>query len=230
MENFKSEKLYIRVFNEIRKYIVKNNLSAGDKLPTEHEMCEMLGVSRNVVREAIKAMEIFGVLKSVPGRGILIQEFNMDFIFQHMFYYLVADREELITEILEIRKTLELGYMREAFASVTDEDIRQMRALAEAMAAKAAAGEISWAEDKAFHCLLFKNVNNRTLESIMTAAWNVEENFQLHEKKKQLTDVAQKHLDIVEALEQRDVEKFEQSMHAHWIPKVLRPARVYIRK
>ena len=80
LQNLKSQKLYIRVYDEIRNYIYKNNLKAGDKLPTEMEMCEMLGVSRNVLREAIKSLEITGIVSSKPGVGIIIRDFNVDYI------------------------------------------------------------------------------------------------------------------------------------------------------
>ena len=51
----------------------KNHLLPGDKLPSEMKMCEMLGVSRNVLREAIKSLEITGAVHSTPGVGIVIQ-------------------------------------------------------------------------------------------------------------------------------------------------------------
>ena len=86
LQNLKSQKLYIRVYDEIRNYIYKNNLKAGDKLPTEMEMCEMLGVSRNVLREAIKSLEITGIVSSKPGVGIIIRDFNVDYSnFAHRF-------------------------------------------------------------------------------------------------------------------------------------------------
>ena len=55
MKNLKSRKLYLQVYDEIKSYIEKNHLMPGDKLPSEMKMCEMLGVSRNVLREAIKS-------------------------------------------------------------------------------------------------------------------------------------------------------------------------------
>lgn len=74
LHNLKSEKLYIRVYDEIKEYIFRNNLQPGDKLPTEMELCESLGVSRNVLRESIKALEITGLVRSRPGVGIVIRD------------------------------------------------------------------------------------------------------------------------------------------------------------
>ena len=87
MRNLKEDKLYIQAFREIRSYIIRNELKAGDLLPTEQNMCQMLGVSRNVLREAIKSMELMGMIQSVPGRGTMIKEFNLDFIFQNVLFF-----------------------------------------------------------------------------------------------------------------------------------------------
>ena len=68
MKNLKrDEKLYISAFQEIRSYIIRNDLKPGDLLPTEQAMCESLGVSRNVLREAIKSMELMGMVR--PARA-----------------------------------------------------------------------------------------------------------------------------------------------------------------
>ncbi len=60
MRNLKNNKLYLQVYDEIKSYIIKNRLKAGDKLPTEMEMCSFLGVSRNVLREHRRCFEQAG--------------------------------------------------------------------------------------------------------------------------------------------------------------------------
>ena len=72
MAKQRDEKLYIRVFRELRDHILRNNLKPGDLIPTEKELCEKLGVSRNVLRESIKAMELMGIVSSRPGRGTAV--------------------------------------------------------------------------------------------------------------------------------------------------------------
>ncbi|HOQ63999.1 MAG TPA: GntR family transcriptional regulator, partial [Clostridia bacterium] len=72
------EKLYSRVFRQVRAYILQNNLQPGDLLPTEQALVEMLGVSRNVLREAIKSMELLGMVSAQPGRGTTLKAFSLD--------------------------------------------------------------------------------------------------------------------------------------------------------
>ena len=62
----------------IKEYIFENDLKAGDKLPTEVELMKTLGVSRSTIREAIKQIQMFGVLDVKPGQGAVIKEFDHD--------------------------------------------------------------------------------------------------------------------------------------------------------
>ena len=133
MRNLKSHKLYLRVYDELRNYIISARLRPGDKLPTEMEMCDSLGVSRNVLREAIKALEITGVVSSKPGVGIVIQEFNPDNLFRTLFYGLAIDSDSTLDQTLAVRRVLELGFLHEAFQTLEQDDIRSLREQVENM-------------------------------------------------------------------------------------------------
>ena len=124
----KAEKLYLETFREIRSYIINNGLKPGDMLPTEQAMCERWGVSRNVLREAIKSMELMGMVQACPGRGTQVKDFNLDFIFQNVLFFNMGDPEDdaRVREMFGIRKMLELGYMRQAFKALSGEDIAYM--------------------------------------------------------------------------------------------------------
>lgn len=116
LRNIKSKKLYLRVYDEIREYILQNKLQPGDKLPTEMEMCHQLGVSRNVLREAIKSLEITGIVTSKPGVGIIIRECNMDYIMSSFISNLSVNNDSHMEEYVEeLRRILEIGFMDAAF-------------------------------------------------------------------------------------------------------------------
>ncbi len=216
MKNIKEEKLYIQTFREIRSYIISNELKAGDPLPTEQAMCQMLGVSRNVLREAIKSMELMGMIQSCPGRGTVVKEFNLDFIFQNVLFFIVGEEKKSIREMLMIRKAIELSYMREAYLALTSEDIAKIRDSLEKIKAKWQQRIFFHADDKAFHMALFSHLNNGVLTSLLEAIWAVDENFQRVEKVKHLDNTISKHEAIVEALEQHDYNAFAKAMEAHF--------------
>lgn len=216
MRNLKEDKLYIQTFREIRSYIITHELKAGDSLPTEQAMCQMLGVSRNVLREAIKSMELMGMIQSCPGRGTVVKEFNLDFIFQNVLFFTVGEERKPIQEMLMIRKAIELSYMRQAYLALTSEDIRNIRESLEAIKAKWEQRIFFHADDKVFHMTLFRHLNNSVLNSLLEAIWSVDENFQREEKSKHLDDTIGKHEAIVDALERHDYEAFAKAMEAHF--------------
>ncbi|SUW30856.1 GntR family transcriptional regulator [Brucella abortus] len=65
--------LHVSVQESLRAYIEDNGLQAGAPLPPEGELAARLGVSRNSVREAIKALESVGVLESRRGIGVFVK-------------------------------------------------------------------------------------------------------------------------------------------------------------
>lgn len=216
MPQDRKEKLYAQVFREIRSIIIRNNLQPGDLLPTEQSLCEKLRVSRNVLREAIKSMELMGLVSALPGRGTVLQKFNLDFVFQNVIFASVGEEVKTITEMLDIRKKLELGFARAAFLTLQEDDIKEIRAILEHIKARWREHLFFHADDRAFHIALFARVNNSTLLSMMDAIWSIDENFKTDEKLKHLDDTIAKHENIVRALEMHNEEAFIAAMMAHF--------------
>ena len=67
--NERSERTYEKVVNYIQSEIWKGNLQRGERLPPERDLAELLGVSRNSVREALRTMSLMGFISSVHGAG-----------------------------------------------------------------------------------------------------------------------------------------------------------------
>ncbi len=213
----RNDKLYIRTYREIRKYIVQNNLQPGDLLPTEQKLCETLGVSRNVLRESIKSMELMGMVRACPGKGTEVQAFNLDFILQNVLFFQVGPQEEhSIREMFGVRKVLELAYMRQAFHAMTEEDVRALRSLADAMRDNWSRGVFFIQEDKDFHLTLFRSLHNDVLLSLLEAIWSVDDGFELEKKQPQLEQTVTKHEAIVAALENHSYPAFARAMEAHF--------------
>lgn len=232
MKNLKNRKLYMQVYDEIRDYIFQQQLRPGDKLPTEIEMCASLGVSRNVLREAVKALEITGIVASKPGVGIIIQEFNPDFLFQTLFYNLTLDSTALLKQTLAVRKTLELGFMKESFSTLQPEDIQNLRQQVSIMQKisdeKTALNsnrtgtffgpEFSKA-DAEFHRILYLHVDNIILLSIINAIWSCDKFHKQTVEIAYMQNTVNKHKQILEALEQKDYDAFSAAMHFHFNDK-----------
>ncbi len=227
----RNEKLYIQAFREVRSYIMQHKLQPGDLLPTEQQLCAQLGVSRNVLREAIKSMELMGMVRACPGRGTEVKEFSLDFIFQNVLFFHMDGEEKHVREMFSIRKALELSFMRQAFDSITKEDIAEMRACATEIRCRWEQGKMFEEADRRFHTALFRSLNHSILNSVLDAIWAADTGFQLEAldaiwaadtgfqleaKMPHLASTVTKHERIVDALEQYDYLAFAKAMLAHY--------------
>lgn len=212
----KENKLYIQAFREIRSYIIRNGLKPGDLLPTELEMCEKLGVSRNVLREAIKSMELMGMVQACPGRGTQVKEFSLDFVFQNVLFFSVAGEDKPVREMFGIRRMLELSYMRQAFYAINEDDIRVLHGCLRQMHESREDYTAFTEADRIFHTTLFRALDNSVLNSLMDAIWAVDAGFELEKKSPHLMTSISKHETIVKALEEYDYRAFARAMEIHF--------------
>ena len=73
MESVKRVPVVQQVVEKIKEYLFSGEVSVGDKLPVEKELCEQLEVGRGTVREALRMLEATGYVESRPGKGTLPQ-------------------------------------------------------------------------------------------------------------------------------------------------------------
>jgi DNA-binding FadR family transcriptional regulator len=214
MRNLKSKKLYLQVYEELRGFIVQNNLRPGDKLPTEMEMAATLGVSRNVLREAIKTLEIIGVVSSKPGVGIVVNGFNANFLSSCIFVNLIADDVDLVSQSQEVRKVLEMGFARQSFDTMTEGQLDELEHTLELMHTSDNRTDF-YALDAEFHKIILRNIKNDVLIAFVDSAWACDRYY----RSKFIDDSKlryEKHKRIYEALRQRDYAKFEQALTFHF--------------
>lgn len=214
MKNLKSPKLYFQVYDALREYIIKNNLKPGDKMPTEAEMTEALGVSRNVLREGIKTLEIIGVLSSKPGVGMIINSFNSNFLSSCIYLNLIADNIDLALDAQQVRKVLELGFAKQSFAKITDSKIARLEELVAQMSHLDDA-QAPYEIDKEFHGILLSDVPNQVLKAFADSAWACDKYFRQGEVYDDQLRV-KKHAMIVEALKNRSYEDYYAALKYHF--------------
>lgn len=213
MKNLKTKKLYFQVYDELRRYIIKENLKPGDKLPTENALSEQLGVSRNVLREALKTLDIIGVVTSRPGIGMIVNSFNSDILSNCLFLNLVGDGHEIVEQSQEVRQVLEVGFAKRCFDSITDEQIATLEKIVSEM--ENHKEQEMYDLDIQFHETLYQNVKNDVLLAFVKSAWNYEREFRhLWVADAELT--REKHKKIVAALKKHDFNAYNKAMQFHF--------------
>ena len=214
MRNLKNKKLYLQVYEELRAFIVQNNLRPGDKLPTEMEMATALGVSRNVLREAIKTLEIIGVVTSKPGVGIVVNSFNSNFLSSCIFLNLIGDDVDLVSQSQDVRKVLELGFARQSFDTMTDEQIEELEGILKQMVGTDSHIDF-YTLDADFHKIILKNIKNDVLIAFIDSAWACDRYY----RSKFIDDSKlryDKHKRILDALKRRDFDAFQDALVYHF--------------
>lgn len=89
------------IVDRVSQQLISRELKPGDKLPTEMEFCEKLGVSRNVVREAMKILGAMGVIEVRRAEGtFVVEEYSPKLLNPLMYAVILSDRN--MSEILEL--------------------------------------------------------------------------------------------------------------------------------
>ncbi|NKZ03083.1 FadR/GntR family transcriptional regulator [Actinomadura latina] len=152
-----------QVIGQLRDEIVGGGWAVGAKIPPEPVLAETLGVGRNTVREAVRALTHAGLLESLQGDGTYVRATSE-------LSGAVRRRLETaeLVEILEVRRGLEVEAARLAATRRTEADIAAIAvALARRDAAWAAGEHVAFVEaDLAFHTAVVEATHNRVLTDL----------------------------------------------------------------
>ena len=130
-------RLYEQVARQLQELILTGALKPGDRLPPERELAEQLGVSRVVIREAMKTLEERGLLKVLTGSGTYISQIEPRAISESI-NLLIQQRAFSFDHLNEIRRMLEIEIAGLAAERARPEDLQTMEqaiSVAEAAAA-----------------------------------------------------------------------------------------------
>ena len=111
LKTVQTQKIYKSIVEQIVGLIQNGALKTGDRLPPERQLAEMLDVSRTSVREALKVMEIMGVVDIRPGEGSIVSGFKAEPFLSMIWPIILAD-QDTEKDLLEFRKILEEGTVR----------------------------------------------------------------------------------------------------------------------
>jgi len=121
------EKLSSKIVNQLEEAIRNKELKPGEKIPTEMEMCDIFGVSRTAVREAIQQLEAKGLITIKKGSGIYVQDYGSDKATASMNLFLELNLDkEYILHVMEMRKIIEPAIAGKAALNRTVENLKNM--------------------------------------------------------------------------------------------------------
>jgi GntR family transcriptional regulator, transcriptional repressor for pyruvate dehydrogenase complex len=159
------ESKFQAILKEIHYLIEKDGLRPGDRLPSERELSERLGVGRSSVREVLRSLELLGLISTRRGEGTFLEPYHSHHLVNLLAAYILRDVKSK-RDLVEMRILLESGAIHLAVQRATDGEIRQLTHLAERIGiAMREGGEVAVAVYD-FHAFLIRMAKNDLLTRI----------------------------------------------------------------
>jgi GntR family transcriptional repressor for pyruvate dehydrogenase complex len=149
-------------FEQLISNVVHGNWKAGDLIPPERELCQQLGIARTSLREALKAMELIGMLESRVGFGTTIRP-RSEFLSRPLLWAFTGTDHMELRELLEARALMERDLAGLAAERATAEDLAAIGETIELMAQAIKSSAPVLDADMAFHLAIARAAHNEVL-------------------------------------------------------------------
>jgi DNA-binding FadR family transcriptional regulator len=150
----------------IKEMIVSGELRPGDRLPKEADLAERLGLSRNSLREAVRALSLIRILDVRHGDGTYVTSLQPEVLLDTVGFILDFHRDDSVLHMLEVRRILEPAATAMAASRMTDSQLVALGALVDSISAATDLHQLI-ASDLEFHRQIALGSGNPVLASLM---------------------------------------------------------------
>ena len=194
--------------------LMNGTLHPGEQIPTELELSERFGVSRNTIREAIKILIYMGVLEIRRPIGTFVCEGFTEPMINPLLYGIMLSRGDSYDDLMDLREIMETGTMLTVIRHADDSEISSLSgplvALGEACRRNPPSLEEVFERDNAFHEAIMSMTHNRLVEKIADTVRNMTHDMRLESVRLMLEsgrgeELYQAHANLYRMLADRDV-------------------------
>jgi len=150
---------------KLRAMILEGTLKPGDRLPKEADLAATLGLSRNSLREAVRALSMVRILDVRQGDGTYVSSLAADSLVEALTFILEFHRDASVLELLEVRRILEPAVCARAATLATEDDIQALEVVLAKSSASSPVDDLVNA-DLEFHHTIAKCCGNPVLASL----------------------------------------------------------------
>lgn len=214
----KRSKLYEQIADRLQELIVSDSLRPGDKLPGERELAERLGVSRAVIREAIRVLSVRGLVRVKPGCGTYVCELShKDAAASIELFLKLRQNPRFWQDIYEVRRMIEVEAAGLAAERATDDDLAAMEEALGGMEANKDDPEQYTRHDIAFHMALAAATHNELLGVLLRPLSDLLAEVVLitYRAPRAVEEGLAHHHNILSRVKERDVVGARQAMQKH---------------
>jgi len=214
-EAIRRNKVYEEVARRLEQLIVER-MKPGDMLPPEREMAENFGVSRSSIRDAIRRLELLGMVEPRQGAGTVVRESSTQALINPLTTVLVQKRK-LVVELLDVRNMLEPPLAARAASHASATDVAEMEDILRRQDEKLRRGEGAIEEDNEFHYTIAMASGNSVVLKILDVLMDLLR--ETRERSLQVEGRPQKsiagHRRILAAIKRHDAMGAELAMRRH---------------
>lgn len=214
-ESVRRNKVYEDVARQIERLILKK-LRPGDKLPSERELAELLSVSRSSIRDAIRSLELAGMVEPRQGAGTIVREITANTVANPLANALKR-KDEIMGELLDFRKILEPPLAARAATHASADEIEEMESILDRQASKMRDGGSTVGEDAEFHYAVAMASGNSVVLKVLDILMDLLRDTR--ERSLQVEGRPQKslagHQKILSAIKRHDAEAAKAAMRRH---------------
>jgi len=208
-------KVYEEVARRLERLILEK-LKPGDMLPPERELAGKFGVSRSSIRDAIRSLEMMGMVEPRQGAGTVVRQFGADAVVNPLATLLVQKRK-LVEELLDVRKMIEPPLAARAATHASADEIEEMEEILRRQEEKMGRGEIAIEEDSEFHYVIALAADNSVILKVLDVLMDLLR--ETRERSLQVEGRPQKslagHRRILAAIKRREAAAAEAAMRCH---------------
>lgn len=205
-----------QIIPRLTGYILEAGLRPGDKLPTERQLMEELGVGRSSLREAIRTLSALGVVRVASGEGMFVGD-GRTLLAQPISWRLLVGTDST-DEAVEARRLIEVELAGCCAARATAEEVAEIERHLRTMRETLGDPERFTDADAEFHYAIARAARNRVLFQVLETLHNVVRVW-IHRNFVRFSDETmqsyQQHVPIFEAIRGHDVEAARRAMGAH---------------
>jgi DNA-binding FadR family transcriptional regulator len=204
----------------IREHIVSGKIAPGQALPSSVQLAAQFGVSRAIVREALKSLEARGLITIANGKRATVNPANNQILVDY-FDRMAQDRDEALIELLELRRGLEVQGAFLAAERRTDDEMRLIRDLVRQMRAQVGALDAYLDLDVQLHLAIAGASHNRMLHHLVDslrgpARDTMEKGQVLHSSDQEREMIQVNHEILVDLIDRRDAAGAAACMTKHF--------------
>ncbi|MBZ5568363.1 MAG: FadR family transcriptional regulator [Acidobacteriia bacterium] len=160
-EVIRKDKVYDQVARKLEQFILQE-LKPGDKLPSERELALSCKVSRSSIRDAMRRLELMGLVEPRQGAGTIVRQLSPDALVNPLTAILLRQRKHL-AELLEVRRMIEPPIAARAAQHITPEQLAHLEEILRRQSQKLSQDDPAIEEDSEFHYAIATAADNSVL-------------------------------------------------------------------